>query len=31
MSSENELNQTGFDAIAEVMHRLYPDQDGLYY
>ena len=31
MSDETELNQAGFDAIAEVMHRLYPDQDGLYY
>ena len=31
MSDETELNQAGFDAIAEVIHRLYPDQDGLYY
>lgn len=31
MSDETELNQAVFDAIAEVMHRLYPDQDGLYY
>ena len=31
MSDETELNQADFDAIAEVMHRLYPGQDGLYY
>ena len=31
MSSENELNQTGFDAIAEAVQKLYPDQEGLYY
>lgn len=31
MSEENEMNQAGFDAIAEAMHHLYPDQQGLYY
>ena len=30
MSDETELNQTGFDAVAEAMHQLYPDQEGLF-
>ena len=31
MSGETDLTQAGFDAIAEAMHRLYPDQEGLFY
>ena len=31
MSDETELEQAGFDAIAEAMHRLYPGQEGLFY
>lgn len=31
MSDETELTQAGFDAIAEVMQRLYPHQEGIYY
>ena len=31
MSDKTERNQAGFDAIAEVMHRIYPNQEGLFY
>lgn len=31
MCNEKEFTQAGFDAIAEAMHQLYPDQEGLYY
>ncbi len=31
MSDHTELEQTGFDAIADKMKGLYPDQEGLYY
>ena len=31
MSGETDLTQAGFDAIAKAMHRLYPDQEGLFY
>lgn len=31
MSENAELEQAGFDAIAEALRRLYPGQDGLYY
>ena len=31
MSGETDLTQAGFHAIAEAMHRLYPDQEGLFY
>ena len=31
MNDETELNQAGFDAITDTMHRLYLDQEGLYY
>ena len=31
MCDEKEFTQAGFDAIAEAMHQLYPDQEGLYY
>lgn len=30
MCNEKEFTQAGFDAIAEAMHQLYPDQEGLY-
>ncbi len=31
MSSDNEVNQAGFDAIAEAAQKLYPAQKGIYY
>lgn len=31
MSENAELEQAGFDAIAEALRRLYPGQDGFYY
>lgn len=31
MSDETELTQAGFDAIAEALQRLYPNQKGIYY
>ena len=31
MNDETEMTQAGFDAIANQMKRLYPDQKGIYY
>lgn len=31
MSDKSELNQAGFNAIADAVRRLYPGQEGLYY
>ena len=31
MNKEEELTQTGFDAISHAMQGLYPGQEGLYY
>ena len=30
MNKEEELTQTGFDAISHAMQGLYPGQEGLY-
>ncbi len=31
MCGETELEQVGFDAVAEALNTLYPDQDGIFY